>query len=80
MEFRQECVTYWEKQPVMMQNARGEWVPAIPLPLQTKFGRAQCDEVIYADAEGGVVRCGRKFWELEAYRAHYALEHILAGK
>jgi hypothetical protein len=47
------------------QNARGEWVPAIPLPL---YGlRKHC-------------RCGRKFWRLASYRAHYALTHILDGE
>ncbi|HEY6276975.1 MAG TPA: hypothetical protein VIX86_11650 [Streptosporangiaceae bacterium] len=44
------------------QNKRGEWVPAIPLPL---YGpRKRC-------------RCGRKFWTIAGYRGHYALAHIL---
>lgn len=43
-------------------NDRGEWVPAIPLPL---YGlRKHC-------------RCGRKFWTTDGYRGHYALAHIL---
>lgn len=43
-------------------NARGEWVPAIPLPF---FGvRKRCS-------------CGAKFWTSLGYRAHYALQHIL---
>jgi hypothetical protein len=45
------------------QNARGEWVPAIPFPL---YGiRKKC------------LRCGRKFWTTNRYREHYALHHIL---
>lgn len=44
------------------QNAAGEWVPSIPLPL---FGlRKRCG-------------CGRKFWTLAGYNGHYALAHIL---
>lgn len=44
------------------QNSRGEWVPAIPLPV---YGlRKQCS-------------CGRKFWTADGYRGHYALRHIL---
>lgn len=47
---------------VSVLNERGEWVPAIPLP---HFGmRKACD-------------CGRRFWTLNGYRGHYALEHIL---
>lgn len=46
------------------QNARGEWVPAIPLPLFIAFGRKQC-------------KCGRKFWTKEGYEGHYALAHVL---
>lgn len=44
------------------RNARGEWVPAIPLPL---YGlRKKC-------------RCGAKFWTEQRYREHYALHHII---
>lgn len=47
---------------VMTENRRGEWVPAIPLPL---YGlRKQCF-------------CKRRFWTIEGYRGHYALSHIL---
>jgi hypothetical protein len=47
------------------QNSRGEWVPAIPLPL---YGiRKKCE-------------CGAKFWTEERYREHYALHHILDPK
>lgn len=43
-------------------NDRGEWVPAIPLPL---YGvRKQC-------------LCGRRFWTMEGYQGHYTLAHIL---
>jgi hypothetical protein len=46
------------------RNARGEWVPAIPLPLFTFPHRHHCE-------------CGRSFWTLDGYRGHYALVHIL---
>jgi hypothetical protein len=44
------------------QNERGEWVPAIPLPLYGLRKRCQC---------------GRHFWTAAGYRGHYALRHIL---
>lgn len=48
---------------VMMENARGEWVPAIPMPF---FGlRKKCME------------CGAKFWTMNGYRAHFSLKHIV---
>lgn len=44
------------------QNDRGEWVPAVPVPL---YGlRKRCE-------------CGRKFWTARGYEGHYALVHIL---
>ena len=46
------------------ENARGEWVPAIPLPLFTWPHRHRCE-------------CGQSFWTLPGYRSHYALAHIL---
>lgn len=50
---------------VTMENKRGEWVPAIPMPL---FGlKKGCS-------------CGRKFWKLRNYEAHYAYEHIVLGE
>ena len=43
------------------QNKKGEWVPAIPEPY---YGiRKMCG-------------CGKSFWTLEGYQAHYALKHI----
>jgi hypothetical protein len=48
----------------MARNLRGEWVPAIPLPLYVLL-RKRC-------------RCGRKFWTMEGYQGHYALCHVLA--
>jgi hypothetical protein len=46
-----------------VQNERGQWVPAVPLPF---FGlRKRCS-------------CGRKFWTMDGYRGHYALCHILS--
>jgi hypothetical protein len=48
------------------RNARGEWVPAIPVPF---YGlRKHCCD------------CKRKFWREVSYRAHYALVHILEGR
>lgn len=44
------------------QNARGEWVPAIPLPF---FGlRKRC-------------QCGSRFWTMRGYLGHYAYAHAL---
>lgn len=51
----------------LMQNQRGEWVPAIPEPLFLAFGRVRCD-------------CGAKYRNRNRYREHYALTHILEGK
>lgn len=48
---------------ITCQNKRGEWVPAIPLPYFRAF-RYECT-------------CGKKFWTLYGYEAHYALRHIL---
>ena len=45
------------------QNARGQWVPSIPLPLYGLI-RRRC-------------QCGKRFWTTRRYRAHYALDHIL---
>jgi hypothetical protein len=47
-----------------MQNDRGEWVPAIPLPYFLAFGRVRCD-------------CGERFRGQKRYREHYALTHVL---
>ena len=44
-------------------NRRGEWVPAIPLPLYAR-GRKWC-------------HCGEGFWTARGYRGHYALVHVL---
>ena len=48
------------------QNERGEWVPAIPLPLYVGFlhRKCRCD-------------CGQTFRSGQRYREHYALRHIL---
>ena len=52
----------WMHAASTAQNARGEWVPSIPLPM---YGiRKRCE-------------CGRKFWTAAGYRGHYALDHIL---
>jgi hypothetical protein len=54
-----------DRPEVTTRNARGEWVPAIPVPF---YGlRKHCE-------------CGRKFWRTVSYRAHYALVHILEGR
>jgi hypothetical protein len=47
----------------MTQNAAGQWVPAIPLPLYRL--RKEC------------APCRRRFWTMAGYRGHYALVHIL---
>lgn len=47
-----------------MQNKRGEWVLAIPEPLNGF--RKLCT-------------CGAGFWRMKSYREHYALVHILEG-
>lgn len=54
------------------KNARGEWVPAIPLPFMFWLG------VPYTQC-----RCGKRFLgrvrgrALRRYEEHYALHHIL---
>jgi hypothetical protein len=48
----------------LAQNSRGEWVPAIPLPLFTWLHRHRC-------------ACGHSFWTMSGYRGHYALAHVL---
>lgn len=49
---------------VKMENSRGEWVPAIPLPY---YGiKKRCT-------------CGQSFWKYDNYLAHYALKHIVLG-
>ncbi len=50
---------------VSVQNNRGEWVPAIPLPLLGPGFRKGCS-------------CGRRYWTIDGYRGHYALVHVLA--
>ena len=61
----QDCsaIPPWEINKVQTENNRGEWVPAIPLPLLGL--RKRC-------------RCGETFWTMDGYRGHYALVHILA--
>lgn len=57
----------WEAQTA---NRRGEWVPAIPLPLFVR-GRKVCCGSLHDGA------CGARFWTLRGYRGHYALVHVL---
>lgn len=52
-----------DKGRTFMENKRGEWVPAIPLPFYL-IKRRKCT-------------CGAKFWTNDGYRGHYALKHIL---
>jgi hypothetical protein len=49
-----------------LAESNGRWYPAIPLPLEVFF-RKHCD-------------CGRKFWTMEGYKGHYALQHIIRGR
>lgn len=55
----------WQESGTQAQNDRGEWVPAIPLPLYVWPHRHRC-------------KCGGGFWTESGYRGHYALAHILA--
>lgn len=51
-----------------VQNDRGEWVPAIPLPFYRGWPRRfQC-------------QCGDRFLTRRRHREHYALAHILGLK
>jgi len=50
--------------PVNVQNSKGLWVPAIPLPWFLMFHRYRC-------------KCGKVFFKGASYRGHYALTHIL---
>lgn len=52
---------------VMMENERGEWVPAIPLPFHSALVGFRCG-------------CGRRFWTRQQYNEHYAYEHIVMGR
>ena len=60
-----------EETPTQTKNKKGEYVPAIPEPLDVFPFIKQCLE------------CWRKneyprdFWTMEGYRGHYALKHIL---
>ncbi len=49
---------------VRCQNTRGEWVPAVPLPLFVTLRRKECP-------------CGERFWTMRGYLGHYAYAHIL---
>jgi hypothetical protein len=55
----------WSDGNTCVQNRRGEWIPAIPLPYYLPLVRYRCG-------------CGRVFWTLRGYQGHYALDHILA--
>jgi hypothetical protein len=58
-------MTEFKLPPVTAQNKRGEYVPAIPLPMFVMFGRKKC-------------ACGKTFRNERRYREHYALVHALA--
>jgi hypothetical protein len=51
---------------VSVQNSKGQWVPAIPLPYFLPFHRYRCG-----------MKCRETFWTTAGYRGHYALVHIL---
>ncbi len=58
-------ITRYSNETVTMENKRGEWIPAIPLPF---YGlKKRCN-------------CGRSFWKFKNYQEHYALEHIVLGE
>jgi hypothetical protein len=68
MSERRYPVTVTAPARAQTQNARGEWVPAIPLPWYRLVG-VQCG-------------CGRRFRfrrrrAVRRYREHYAYAHIL---
>lgn len=48
----------------VVKNRRGEWVPAIPLPIY-RLWMKQCPN------------CGERFYTTDGYRGHYAIKHIL---
>ncbi|HEU0226455.1 MAG TPA: hypothetical protein VFQ86_01855 [Arachidicoccus soli] len=49
---------------VATENARGEWVPYVPVPYYLGLGRVRC-------------KCGRVFWSKQRYAEHYSYWHIL---
>jgi hypothetical protein len=49
---------------VQVLNTKGEWVPAVPLPIFLWFGRCQC-------------HCGVKRKNRVSYMEHFAYAHIL---
>lgn len=53
------------RESAQTQNARGEWVPVIPLPLL--YFWKQCS-------------CRKRFRTMERYEEHYALHHIVKPK
>lgn len=53
------------------QNARGEWVPAIPLPFFFWLG------LPYTQCTCGAKFIGPRSRALRRYEEHYALAHIL---
>lgn len=46
----------------LFQNGRGNWVPAIPIPV-TRV-RHECS-------------CGERFWTMDGYNGHYAYVHLI---
>lgn len=52
--------------PTAVQNNRGDWVPAIPLPRRHL--------VVYRCTHR---RCKAMFFNAKGYMGHYALAHIL---
>jgi hypothetical protein len=47
------------------QNARGEWVPSIPVPFYSWFPHYRCPE------------CRAAYWTRPGYKGHYSYVHIL---
>ena len=57
--------------PTSVQNRRGEWVPAIPLPyFLTENARPFRWNTVRCE-------CGAAFHSQRRYREHYALVHVL---
>lgn len=73
---------FWDRFGAMMQNSIGEWVPAIPMPIQLSLGRFRCNYRSERPIGEGqlTTQCSEKFWKLEDYQGHYAYKHILLGE
>ena len=65
----------WGDGNTKRENKRGELIPEIPSPIDLRPHRYRCPAGVRI-YEGD--KCGRTYWTLAGYQAHYALEHVLA--